>query len=87
MSRRGSKWNGSSKDALTFKDRVICGDILLSTSAKAVKEANEDILGKYSVKQVENAMLRISESELGKVLPVRNTQGMVDCYFVVAVVS
>lgn len=80
MSRRGStKWNGSSKDAQAFRDRVVVGDISLLSSAREVKELNEDILGKYSIKQVENAMLRMGESELGKALKVRNTQGTVDC--------
>lgn len=80
MSRR-PKWNGASAEAKQFKQRVICSEIRLDSQPKAVWEANQDILGKYSVKQVENAMLRFGETELGKIILARNTQGKVDCYF------
>lgn len=82
MAPRGAKWNLASKDAQTFKQRIIVGYISMESSAKAVKEANADILGKYSVKQVENAMIRMSELELGKILENQTSQVKVDCFIV-----
>lgn len=79
MSRRSAKWNGASKEAQKFKQLVMMGEIALDASPKAVKEAHADILGKFSVKQVENAMIRLGESEIGHMLRARNTQGKVDC--------
>lgn len=76
MSRRCAKWNGASKEAQKFKQLVLMGEISLDASPKAVKETHEDILGKFSVKQVHNAMIRNGESEIGQMLKSRNTQGI-----------
>lgn len=78
MSRR-PKWNGASKEAQKFKDLCVLGDIKLDMAPKDVWENHQDILGKYSVKQVENAMVRLGETELGKRLKSKQNQGKVDC--------
>jgi hypothetical protein len=66
MSRRPAKWIASSKEAQTFKDRVLIGQISLDDSPKNVLDNNQDILGKFTVKQVENAMSRLEASDIIK---------------------
>lgn len=76
MSRRAThKWVASSKEAQAFKERVLVGNISLDDSPKNILDANQDILGKFTVKQVENAMVRLQESESYKMLVARTSQG------------